>query len=78
VLPVAPDRLHKENVSGGGPYGFVVPDGCADALFVGETITPFVSYLNQVFRNGGFPWRAGDPRRQWMVRLELAKDLLPL
>lgn len=30
VLPVAPDRLHKENVSGGGAYGFILPDGCAD------------------------------------------------
>jgi hypothetical protein len=34
VLPLAPDRLHKDNVSGGGPYGVVVPDGCVDGLFV--------------------------------------------
>ena len=50
VLPLAPDRLHKENVSGGEPYGIILPDGCADGLFVGETTMPFVSYLNWVFR----------------------------
>jgi len=27
VLPVALDRLHKENVSGGGAHGFILPDG---------------------------------------------------
>jgi hypothetical protein len=56
MLPLAPDRLHKDNVSGGPPYGIVLADGCVDGLFVGETTMPFVSYLNWVFRNGGFPW----------------------
>jgi hypothetical protein len=42
---VAPDRLHKQNVSGGPPYGFILPDGCADGLFTAEVILPFVSYL---------------------------------
>ena len=55
VLPVAPDRLHKQNVSGGPPYGIVLPDGCVDGLFVGETTMPFVSYLNWVFRNRRVP-----------------------
>jgi hypothetical protein len=32
VLPLAPDRLYKENVSG-GPLGLILPDGCADGLF---------------------------------------------
>ena len=45
VLPLAPDRVLKENVSGGPPYGFVLPDGCADGLFAAETTMPFVSYL---------------------------------
>lgn len=77
VLPVAPDRLHKDNTSGGGPYGFVLPDGCADGLFSWETTMPFVSYLNWVFSEGGFPWPSGDDR-QWRVRHRLVKDLLPL
>lgn len=55
VLPVAPDRLHKANISGGAPYGFRIPDGCAEGIFVAEVAMPFVDYLNQVFRPGGFP-----------------------
>jgi hypothetical protein len=77
VLPLAPDRLHKENVSGGTPYGIILPDGCVDGLFVGETTMPFVSYLNWVFRNGGFPWPTAS-ESQWRVKQALAKDLLPL
>ncbi|MFI7076529.1 hypothetical protein ACIBO1_04440 [Micromonospora sp. NPDC049903] len=77
VLPVAPDRLHKENTSGGGPYGFVLPDGCVDGLFVGETTTSFVAYLNQVFGSGGFPWPTGS-EGEWQVKRGLAEDLLPL
>lgn len=78
TLPVAPDRLHKNNVSGGHPYGIVVPDACADALFVGETTTSFVSYLNRVFAHGGFPYTAGTSRQWSRIREELAKGLLPL
>ena len=77
VLPVAPDRFHKDNVSGGPPCGVIVPDGCADGLFVGETTMPFVSYLNWVFANGAFPWPT-QSESQWQVRQALARDLLPL
>ena len=77
VLPVAPDRLHKDNISGGPPYGIVVPDGCADGLFVAEATMPFVSYLNWVFRSGGFPGCAAAAA-PWAVREALAQDLLPL
>jgi hypothetical protein len=77
VLPVGPDRWHKANTSGGGPYGFVLPDGCVDGLFSWETTIPFVSYLNWVFSEGGFPWPSGD-NRQWDVRHHLVKNLLPL
>jgi hypothetical protein len=76
-LDVAPDRLHKENVSGGAPYGFGLPDGCADGLFVAETTTPFVSYLNWVFGPGAFPAHTGASN-EWRVTTALAKDLLPL
>ncbi|GAA3776730.1 hypothetical protein GCM10022225_75850 [Plantactinospora mayteni] len=77
VLPLAPDRLHKENVSGGPPYGVVLPDGCVDGLFAGETTTPFVCYLNQVFQRGGFPRWTGSPD-EWRIKRALARDLLPL
>jgi hypothetical protein len=77
VLPVAPDRLHKANVSGGAPYGFRLPDGCADALFVGEVAMPFVAYLNWVFKHGGFPGVAPG-EGQWQLKQALADGLLLL
>jgi hypothetical protein len=77
VLPLAPDRLHKDNVSGGPPYGLILPDRSADGLFAAETPMPFVSYLNQVFSHGGFPGRT-FPHNQWQLKQALARDLLPL
>jgi len=77
VLPLAPDRLHKENTSGGEPYGIVLPDGSADAVFIGADTTPFVAYLNQVFAHGGFPHPTGSPDEQ-RIRADVARDLLPL
>lgn len=77
VLPLSPDRLHKANISGGAPFGILLPDGCADGLFVGERTTTFVDYLNQVFHGGGF---AAPPRTagETALRRELAAGLLPL
>jgi hypothetical protein len=77
VLPLAPDRLHKDNVSGGPPYGIILPDSSADGLFAAETTMPFVSYLNLVFSNGGFPARTA-PDNHWQLKQALARDLLPL
>lgn len=77
-LPAAPDRLHKDNVSGGPPYGFVLPDGCADAMFSAEVTIQFVSYLRWVFSRGGFPAQTGTTQEEWRVRRALAHDLLPL
>lgn len=77
VLELSPDRILKDNTSGGPPYGIILPDGCADGLFVGETTMPFVSYLNWVFSNGGFPWPT-FPDNHWPLKQALAKDLLPL
>jgi len=77
VLPVAPDRLHKDSTSGGPPYGFRLPDGCADGLFAAETVMPFVDYLSWVFRNGGFPASTAS-REQWRIKRSLAEGLLPL
>ncbi|MFD5824442.1 hypothetical protein [Lentzea sp. NPDC060358] len=77
-LPVAPDQLHKENTSGGAPYGIVLPDRCADGLFAWDGgRMPFVSYLNRVFADGGFPVHTGTDE-EWEVRHRLAEDLLPL
>lgn len=76
-LPVAPDHLHKENVSGGPPYGVVLPDGCADAVFVTGRAGSFVSYLQRAFAAGGFPRWTGH-EQQWAVTRSLAAGLEPL
>jgi hypothetical protein len=76
-LPVAPDHLHKNNVSGGPPYGLVLPDGCADAHVVVDGAVPFVSYLQHVFDTGGFPRWSGDDRQPAVTR-SLASGLLPI
>jgi hypothetical protein len=77
VLPVAPDRLHKANISGGAPYGFRIPDATTEGLFIRDVAMPFVAYLNWTFRHGGFPGYApGD--QQWQIKQGLASGLLPL
>ena len=77
VLPVAPDRLHKANISGGAPYGFRLPDGCADGLFVAESVSSFVSYLNLVFRHGGFPGHSAGAHAA-TIKQTLSHGLLQL
>jgi hypothetical protein len=39
-LPVAPDRLHKANISGGDPYGFPIPDRTAEGSSWGRPRCP--------------------------------------
>lgn len=53
---LAPDSLHKVNVSGGEPYGIDVPFHGADPIFDDDThALPFVDYLRLCFRFAGFP-----------------------
>jgi hypothetical protein len=78
-LILAPDDLHKANVSGGDPYSIAVPAPVADALVESEpNSVNFVEYLRLVFAWGGFPgWKNGDailPSELEMLR----KDLLPI
>jgi hypothetical protein len=53
----APDNLHKDNVSGGAPYGVQLPDPAADFLLRNEPHNLyFVPYLRYaILRFGGFP-----------------------
>ena len=57
VVPIAPDALHKDNVSGGEPYGVMLSDAGADARVVHEPHgVTFVEYLRLVILEwGGFP-----------------------
>jgi hypothetical protein len=55
-LDLAPDYLHKANISGGGPYGIELPFLGADPIFANEAHElPFVDYLRLCFRWAGFP-----------------------
>ncbi len=58
---LAPDVFHKDNVSGGSPYGLRLPDPCADFVFRFEQHNLlFVPYLRlAILRCGGFPGLEG-------------------
>jgi hypothetical protein len=54
-LELAPDYLHKANISGGA-YGVTIPNEAVDPLFENEEHgLPFVDYLRLCFRWAGFP-----------------------
>ena len=55
-LDLAPDYLHKANISGGPPYGIELPFLGADPIFANEAHgLQFVDYLRLCFRWAGFP-----------------------
>jgi hypothetical protein len=60
-LAIAPDHLHKADVSGGMPYALTIPTPGADGLLLWEPQqTTFVNYLRLTFAAGGLPgWRRG-------------------
>ena len=78
-LPIAPDDLHKANVSGGDPYSIRVPAPVADTIieFEPHGVT-FVEYLRIAFAWGGFPgWENADAIAPPEIG-ELSKGLLPI
>lgn len=78
TLPFAADALHKVNVSGGSPYGVVVPDASVDATvdLDGRSMY-FTDYLRECFRWGGFPGFADREKgRDAGTVATLAADLL--
>ena len=54
---LAPDDLHKDNISGGSPYAVALPDSSADFMLLNERHSLlFVPYLRlAILRWGGFP-----------------------
>jgi len=69
---IAPDALHKDNISGGEPYEIEIPSASADALLLHEgNDYYFVEYLRQALDWGGFPGFAGEPDAMpaWLDRL---------
>ncbi len=74
---LAPDDLHKDNISGGSPYTIALPDPSADSLFLNERHgLLFVPYLRlAILRWGGLPGLDGqqvlfEPLRDLIVGLE--------
>jgi hypothetical protein len=78
-LWIAPDDLHKANVSGGDPYTITIPNACADAEFEYEWhATTFVNYLRKAFEWGGFPGWERDKTPPLEAIAKLTEGLLPL
>jgi hypothetical protein len=66
--PIAPDVLHKDNVSGGPPYSIGLPDPGADAIVRDEwQNVRFVPYLRIAILDwGGFPGLSdANPQHRW-------------
>ena len=75
---LAPDDLHKDNTSGGDPYGLELPNPSADFLFMYERHNLFfVPYLRlAILQWGGFPGLEGrgiqfEPLDRLTAELEL-------
>ena len=75
---LAPDDMHKDNVSGGDPYGVRLPEPRADFLFLNEPHSLFfVPYLRfAILRWGGFPGLDGR-ELQFDLLNELVDGLEP-
>jgi hypothetical protein len=77
-VALAPDDLHKDNTSGGDPYGLQLPNSSADFMFMYERHDLFfVPYLRlAIVRWGGFPGLDGrdiqfEPLDSLLAELEL-------
>lgn len=69
VVPIAPDDLHKDNVSGGMWYNLSVPAVADDPPLNDERHqTTFVGYLELAVRWGGFPGLDCCPEHCWPLR----------
>jgi hypothetical protein len=78
-LELAPDYLHKANISGGAPYGVALPAHAVDFAFKYERHDlDFVDYLRLAFRWGGFPGLENYSRAEVTAFVEaMTVDLEP-
>lgn len=79
-VDLAPDYLHKVNVSGGAPYGIELPFHGVDPVFANEAHElPFVDYLRLCFRWAGFPRLEREAKRKDVRDFlkSMCKDLEP-
>lgn len=76
--PLAPDELHKEDISGGAPYELELPSSAADGVLLNEWHNAtFVSYLREAFRWAGVPGWSRAPHTAARVAA-ISGDLVPL
>lgn len=76
--PLAPDELHKEDISGGAPYELELPSSAADGVLLNEWHNAtFVSYLRDAFRWGGVPGWSRAPYTAARVAA-ISRELVPL
>jgi hypothetical protein len=80
-LPLAPDYLHKAQISGSDAYAIELPFTGVDPIFANEGHDlPFVDYLRLCFKFAGFPRLERYPDRTPATRsflTEMAKGLEP-
>lgn len=74
VVPVAPDALHKADVSGGMWYNLSVPAGADDPPLNDEPHnTTFLGYLGIAIEFGGFPGLQNSPSHRWPIAAIVAE-----
>lgn len=79
AVSLAPDELHKDNVSGGGPYRMLVPNLSVDGILIGEQHqTTLVNYFRLSFQAGGFPGVLHTTGTMPEIFQNLAQGLLPI
>lgn len=81
TLDIAPDIYHKSNISGGSPYGIVVPSAAADAPLLytpWDDDSTFVEYLRLSFEWAGFPGLQDIENHDEALLKRLKERLLPL
>jgi hypothetical protein len=76
--PLAPDELHKDDISGGAPYELDLPSAAADFVLLNEWHNAtFVSYLRDAFRWAGVPGWSRAPHTAARVAA-ISRELVPL
>ncbi|WP_152568562.1 SMI1/KNR4 family protein [Thermoactinomyces daqus] len=64
--PIAPDWLHKENVSGGMFYHIEFPTSAVNPIIIMDQVSmTFLDYLTFSLKWGGFPGLADTPSHNW-------------
>lgn len=77
-IPIAPDALHKADVSGGKWYNISVPSVVDDPPLNDEPhATTFLDYLDIALGQGGFPGLAAATAHNWPVEVIISAPRPP-